>query len=106
MTAAPAFAILALPHDQESEPMRAVLFHAGLKPNQGQSNWSQFVREIQKLGPPPAMADRLTEEVWLLPLPQCQVFVDQLKQLVFSAHLAISARTLPVDFHPPSQTVT
>ena len=44
--------------------------------------------------------------LWLLPLPDCQSFLDGLTQLVRRTPLNVAATFLAVDFHPPWQTVS
>jgi hypothetical protein len=83
--------------------MRAVLFHAA--PKQSTHDWNDFLRRIPNLRPPP-QAEELALGIWLLPLPDCQTFLDDLMQLVQRPFPPASSKTLEVDFQPPWQTVS
>lgn len=103
MTPALAVAILALPHDPGSEIMRAVLFHAAQK--QSVKDWREFLRRVRVLGPP-AQAEELAPGVWLLPLPDCQGFLDALTQILQRPLPFASSRTREVDCIGPWRTLT
>jgi hypothetical protein len=84
--------------------MRAVLFHAR---STGHSiDWDEFVlRRIPALRPP-SQAEELAPGVWLLPLPDCQKFLDDLTRLLQRPLPLASARTREVDYVTPWQTVS
>jgi len=84
--------------------MRAMLFRTHRK-HPSPHDWNQFLQQARQLGSPP-QAEELADGLWLLPLPDCQGFLDGLIQLVQRKPLSVSATTLAVDFHPPWQTVS
>jgi hypothetical protein len=60
--------------------MRVVLFRA--ESTGHQKDWFEFIdRRVPSLGPPQE-AEELADGVWLLPLPQCQKFLDDLTALL------------------------
>jgi hypothetical protein len=104
MTPAPAFAILAGTTQARNEIMRAVLFHA--ESTGHQLNWNEFIlRRLLALGPP-SQAEELAPGVWLLPMPHCQKFPNDLTQLLQRPLPLASAKTREVDCVSPWQPVS
>ena len=84
--------------------MRALLFHA--RPTHPSiHDWNQFLQKARKLGPS-SQAEELADGLWLLPLPDCQNFLDGLTQLVRLSPQNVSATSLSVDFRTPWQPVS
>jgi hypothetical protein len=84
--------------------MRAVIFHA--QSTGRKLDFDEFVqRRVPALRPPP-QAEELAYGLWLLPMPDCQSFLDDLRQLLRRpAPLAI-ARTRECDSVTPWQLVS
>jgi|HubBroStandDraft_4_1064222.scaffolds.fasta_scaffold2400246_1 hypothetical protein len=78
--------------------MRTVLFHAASKGFP--IDWSDFLRETRDLDVP-AEADQLADNVWLLPLPECESFWETLKGVAARKPSSIAARSLEVDHGAP-----
>ena len=74
--------------------MRSLLFHATSKGYP--LDWKEFLREARELTLPEG-AYQLAENVWVLPLPECQRFLEILKRLAGRKPLSIAVRTLEFD---------
>lgn len=79
--------------------MRAVLLQVRA---QTQANLDEFLR---RLGQPPVQAEELMVGLWLLPLPECQSWLDSVRARLAQT-LGVSATMREVDFLGPWQPVS
>jgi hypothetical protein len=79
--------------------MRAVLLRLH---DEGSRNLGEFLRRV---GWPPAQAEQLAERLWLLPLPDCQNWIDSVRTRLGQT-LGISATIREVDCVSPWQSLS